>query len=148
MLSLHLSLRIVLLALLLALATTHLVIVIDVAALALALRVDLTLARVRTVCRHSVAAVLMVAVIAHAHGIVRQISVRTRCNDTLFAPRSAICGPFHLLLGHAFKRHRGAAGGRGASWLLVLAAGSVAATNYFDRGHLCILLLWCFEAAK
>ena len=91
--SLHPCLRVVLLPLLLALATTHLVIVIDVAALALALRVDLALAGVSTVSRQGVAAVFVIAVVAHAHGVVRQISVRTRRNDTLFAPRSAVCGP-------------------------------------------------------
>ena len=122
------GLRDELLPLLLALAATHLVIVIDVAALALALRVDLALAGVSAVCRQSVPAVLMVAVVAHAHGIVRQISVRTRRNDTLFAPSSSICYLLRCLLGHTVRvwRHLVSLGGRRAGWLVVLANGVAA----------------------
>ena len=131
--SLHPCLRVVLLPLLLALATTHLVIVIDVAALALALCVDLALAGVSAVCRKGVPAVLVIAVIAHAHGVVRQISVSTRRDDTLFASRSAIYWLFRRYA-VTVERHGAAAGGRGAGWLLVLAA-SVAAAQNFDRRH-------------
>ena len=91
---LHSCLRVVLLTLLLALATTHLVIVIDVAALALALRIHLALTGVRAVSCQGVAAVFVIAVVAHAHGVVIQISVRTRRDDTLFPPRSAVCRLF------------------------------------------------------
>ena len=71
--------------LLLLLTAPHLVIVIDVATLALTLRVDRLLAGMHTVSGQRAPAVLMVAVVAHAHRVERQIDVRTCRDGTLFA---------------------------------------------------------------
>ena len=80
----------------LALAPTHLVIVIDVAALALALGVDCALAGMAALCRQSAATVLMIAMIAHAHSVKGQISVRTGRNYTLFASGTSITSRWQL----------------------------------------------------
>ena len=82
----HFLLGLHLFLLLLLLAAPHLVIVIDVAALALAFRVDRLLAGMDTVSGQRAPAVLMVAVVAHAHRVERQIDVRACCDGALFAP--------------------------------------------------------------
>ena len=81
----HFLLGLHLFLLLLLLAAPHLVIVIDVAALALALRIDRLLAGMDTVSGQRAPAVLMVAVIAHAHRVEWQIDVRACCDGALFA---------------------------------------------------------------
>ena len=82
----HFLLGLHLFLLLLLLAAPHLVIVIDVAALALAFRVDRLLAGMDTVSGQRAPAVLMVAVVAHAHRVEGQIDVRACCDGALFAP--------------------------------------------------------------
>lgn len=79
-----------LLLLKLLLAAPHLVVVVDVAALALALGVEGPAACVNTVSGQTASPVLVVAVVAHALGIERQIGVRA-CRDlALLAARLAL----------------------------------------------------------
>ena len=86
--------------LLLLLTAPHLVIVIDVATLALALRVDRLLAGMHTVSGQRAPTVLMVAVVAHAHGVEGQIDVRTCCDGALLAAEF----PCRELLSVAYRR--------------------------------------------
>ena len=51
------------------LTTPHFVVVIDVTTLAFALGIDESLAGVRAFTRHGASPVLMVAVVAHSHGV-------------------------------------------------------------------------------
>ena len=69
----------------LALAAAHFVVVIDVTALTLALGVDSADTRVRAIGRHGAPAVLVVAMVAHAHRVEGQVRVRTR-TDLAFLP--------------------------------------------------------------
>ena len=86
--------------LLLLLAAPHLVVVIDVAALALALRIDRLLAGMDAVSGQRAPTVLMVAVVAHAHGVEGQIDVRACCDGALFAAEF----PRRELLSIAYRR--------------------------------------------
>ena len=81
----RLLLLLLLFLLLLLLAAPHLVIVIYVAALAFAFRIDRLLTGMNAVSGQRAPAVLMVAVIAHAHRVEGQIDVRACCYLALFA---------------------------------------------------------------
>ena len=67
------------------LATSQLIVVVDVATLALAFGVDQSLASMRTVSRHITPSILVIAVIAHAHGIEWEIGVRAGGDLTLLS---------------------------------------------------------------
>ena len=67
------------------LAASHLIVVINVAALTLAFGVDGPLARMAAFSRKCTAPILVVAVVAHAHRVQWQFSVRTRRDCALLA---------------------------------------------------------------
>ena len=73
------------------LSAAHFIIVVDVAALTLALRVDRSLPCVMTLGSQRTTAILVIAVVAHAHRVQREVSMRTGCDCALLAPRAACC---------------------------------------------------------
>ena len=84
--------RFLLLGLLLLLSSAHLVVVVDVAALALALCVVITLPCMDAVSCHCLPPILMVAMIAHAHRVQRQIRVLAGRDGALLAPEPLLLG--------------------------------------------------------
>ena len=71
------------------LSAAHFIIVVDVAALTLALCVDRSLTSVMTLRSQRATAILVIAVVAHAHRVQREVSMRTGCDCALLAPRAA-----------------------------------------------------------
>ena len=93
------------------LAALHLIVVIDVAALTLALGVHGTLVGMNAVSGHALAPILVIAVIAHAHGVEGRVFVRARCHLALLAATALHTRPWMLgsLGGRGYKCCLGAA---------------------------------------
>ena len=71
------------------LSAAHFIIVVDVAALTLALCVDGSLPCVMTLRSQRASTILVIAVVAHAHRVQREVSMRAGCDCALLAPRAA-----------------------------------------------------------
>lgn len=79
------------------LPTAHFVVVVDVAALALSLCVYGSLAGVWAFGRQRISAVLVIAMIAHAHCVQGKLLMRTACNRSFFASRFSHRSNFPLV---------------------------------------------------